>query len=77
MSSSKDLGGPTISGTQAPGGVRFGFSNENLNNKSMEGEDDEVEFTNQIQDIVSNSEMADTTELHKGPLSKTNLNNIS
>ena len=65
-----------MGGSQPAGGVRFGFSDENLNNKSMEGE--EEEFSNQIQDLVSNSEMADTTELHmKPPLSKHNIINAS
>ena len=35
-----------MGGSQPAGGVRFGFSDENLNNKSMEGE--EEEFSNQI-----------------------------
>ena len=54
-------------------GVRFGFSNENID-ITHEQEDDEVEFIqqSQLQDIVSNSEMADIPYQPKN-----NLNNVS
>lgn len=43
-------------------GVRFGLNNDIFHDKSMQKEDDEVEFSNRIQDHGSNSELADTTE---------------
>lgn len=58
--SSKELA-PTVGGSHAAGGVRFGISNDDLNNVNH-AESMEDEFAAELQDLVSNSEIGD--DLH-------------
>ena len=70
--SSKDMA-PTMGGSQAAGGVRFGFSNDDLHNGEHIAESMEDEFAVELQDLVSNSEIGDDLHVKQPPQQRNNI----